>query len=352
MSNATKQEAQSTEMSAVDQAAAWFARRRSGPWLDSDAKEFAAWLKAEPEHTTAWESYERLWKQLDNVRDHPSVLALREQASQRATGRQLKQRFGLVGVAVAASAILAVVTWHEVRAPSKETFLNSIAQQVSPLESTSTFTRDVSTEIGERSMVVLADGSRVTLNTASAVRAKFSGGERRIALIRGEAFFDVAKDQSRPFIVSAGSRQVVALGTSFGVRLDDRQVKVTLVEGKVRVVPTDKTTSAGVLLDPGSALIAKASGADKVERLDATRAMAWTDGRLVFDGETLAEVVAEMNRYSIEKLEIANSALNTRQVSGVFEPTSSATLAKALESYGLVRATRISPVKIILDSPQ
>src|SRR4029077_19161785 len=101
---------------------------------------------------------------------------------------------------------------------------------------TASLIRDASTDIGERSLLVLADGSKVTLNTASAVHADYTGPERRVTLVRGEAFFDVAKDHTRPFVVSAGSRNVIAVGTAFDVRLQDRRVRVTLVEGKVRVV--------------------------------------------------------------------------------------------------------------------
>jgi transmembrane sensor len=221
--------------------------------------------------------------------------------------------------------------------------------------------RDASTDIGERSLLVLADGSRVTLNTASAVHADYTGHERRVILVRGEAFFDVAKDATRPFVVSAGSRQVIAVGTAFDVRLQGSQMKVTLVEGKVQVVRgadligaarTSAQPQSAVLLEAGSALVTQDDGADHVERLDAARATSWRSGRLVFDGERLADVVAEMNRYSRERLEIADPALQGRQVSGVFEPTSGVAFAKALEAYGIVRVTQQTATTIVLDTPR
>jgi transmembrane sensor len=222
--------------------------------------------------------------------------------------------------------------------------------------------RDIVTEIGERSIVVLPDGSKVTLNTASAVRADYSGRERRVTLVRGEAFFDVAKDPTRPFVVSARSRQVVAVGTAFDVRLQDRQLRVTLVDGRVRVVePSADAASASagpelkrhpeVTLEAGTALIARDDGADLTERLDADRATSWRTGRLVFDGDRLADVVAEMNRYSHEKLVIADASLENRKVSGVFEPANDWAFAKALEAYGIARATRQSATTIVLDAP-
>jgi transmembrane sensor len=214
--------------------------------------------------------------------------------------------------------------------------------------------RDASTDIGERSLLVLADGSKVTLNTASSVHADYAGHERRVTLVRGEAFFDVAKNATRPFIVSAGSRQVIAVGTAFDVRLQDRQVKVTLVEGRVRVVRAADPVQpvSAVMLEAGSALVAKEDGADRVERLDTVRATSWRSGRLVFDGERLADVVAEMNRYSREKLEIADPALEGKKVSGVFEPTTGSAFAKGLEAYGIARVTQQTATTIVLDSPQ
>lgn len=225
-----------------------------------------------------------------------------------------------------------------------------------------TVVRDASTEIGERTLLVLADGSKVTLNTASAVHADYSGQERRVTLVRGEAFFDVAKDSNRPFVVYAGSRHVVAVGTAFDVRLQDRQVKVTLVEGKVRVLRINGSTAVGatapvqpesaVTLEAGSTLVARDDGADQLERLDTARATSWRSGNLVFDGERLSDVVAEMNRYSREQLVIGNPALAERRVSGVFEPAGGPGFAKALEAYGIAHATQQNATTIVLDSPR
>ena len=221
--------------------------------------------------------------------------------------------------------------------------------------------RDASTETGERSLLVLADGSRITLNTASAVHADYTGRERRVTLVRGEAYFDVAKDPSRPFIVSAGLRQVIAVGTAFDVRLQEHKVKVTLVEGKVRIlrVATPIAVDAApiqsipaVMLEAGSALVAEDGAADRIEQIDTERATSWRSGKLVFDGERLVDVVAEMNRYSREKLEIADPALQGRKVSGVFEPTSGEAFAKALEAYGIARISRETATTIVLDSPR
>ena len=336
----------------TDQAAAWFARQRTGPWSESAAAEFAAWLKADPSHTAAWASYQRLWGNLESVRDDPRILAIREQARRRATRGQGQRWIRRAGVGIAASVLLAGTAWWGFRNAPTES-----AGTRSP-----TVVRDASTEIGERTLLVLADGSKVTLNTASAVHADYSGRERRVKLVRGEAFFDVAKDANRPFVVDAGSRQVIAVGTAFDVRLQEGQVKVTLVEGKVRVLRANDSAAAGatapvqpepaVTLEAGSTLVGRDDGADQLERLDTARATSWRSGNLVFDGERLSDVVAEMNRYSREQLVIGNPALAERRVSGVFEPTGGPGFAKALEAYGIAHATQQSATTIVLDSPR
>ena len=345
------------ERSAADQAAAWFSRQRAGPWSESDAAEFASWLKADPSHTAAWGSFERLWERLETVRDNPRILAIRERACRSARRRQSLRRTWRLGGALAASLLVSASVWWNVRHPTSST---PVGQAVSDSVVAPTLVRDASTDIGERSFLVLPDGSRVTLNTASAVHADYTGHDRRVTLVRGEAFFEVAKDATRPFIVSAGSREVVAVGTAFDVRLQDRQIKVTLVEGKVRIVRgadlngTATTTVqpvSAVTLEAGSALVTQ-EGGDHVERLDTARATSWRSGKLVFDGERLDDVVAEMNRYSREKLEIADPILQDRKVSGVFEPTSGVAFAKALETYGIARATQQSATTIVLYSPQ
>jgi len=336
----------------ADQAAAWFARQRTGPWSESAAAEFAAWLKADPAHNAAWASYQRLWGNLETVRDDPRILAIREQARQRAVRSRGQRWIRRAGVGIAASVLLAGTAWWSFRN----------AQTESAGTNPTTVVRDASTEIGERTLLVLAVGSKVTLNTASAVHADYSGRVRRVRLVRGEAFFDVAKDANRPFVVDAGSRQVIAVGTAFDVRLQDRQVKVTLVEGKVRVLRVNDSAAAGataqvppepaVTLEAGSTLVGRDDGADRLEQLDTARATSWRSGNLVFDGERLSDVVAEMNRYSREQLVIGNPTLAERRVSGVFEPTGGPGFAKALEAYGIAHATQRSATTIVLDSPR
>jgi transmembrane sensor len=342
-------------LTAADQAAAWFARRRSGTWSEEINAEFAAWLKEDPSHVAAWVSVEKLWGKLEVVRDNPQVLAMREHARlSAARGRKIRRTW-CIGGSVAASFMIAIAAWWSIpHIPVDFLHPPKVAPAGAAAIASHTLVRVASTEIGERSLLVLPDGSRITLNTSSVVHADYSGRERRISLVSGEAYFEVAKNTDRPFVVSAGSRQVIAVGTAFDVRLDERQMQVTLVEGKVRIqhaAPAEPAASP-VMLEAGSALVVPESGVDQVRRLDTARLTSWRNGRLVFDGERLGDVIAEMNRYSREKLAIADSALEDKKVSGVFESTGGAGFAKALEAYGIAQVTQQTATTITLDSPR
>ena len=341
------------------QATAWFARQRMHPLSDSEAVQFEMWLKSDPAHTLAWSQCERVWARMEGVRDDPRMLAMREEARRRAGERFGGTRRSRIIGTMVASLVVGVAVWWGFRAPTVPPNLASTVAHIAR-DPSSALIQEASTQVGERSFLVLADGSKVTLNTASAVRADYSGHDRRLTLVRGEAFFDVAKDPTRPFVVTAGPRQVIAVGTAFNVRLQDRQVRVTLVEGKVRVINTRPAHSDVDALDPtgpavtmvaGSTLVTDANGGQHVESLDAERVTSWRDGKLIFEGERLADVVAEMNRYSREALEIADPTLKDRKVSGVFEPTEGHAFAKALEAYGIAKADQETATRIVLRSP-
>ena len=337
----------SPQSTSTEQAIGWYARQRSGPLSEEDAARFEGWLKDDPTHVAAWKEVERLWERVGAVRDDPAILALRETARQRLkSSRSLSRKWG-IAAGLAAGIILSVAAWWSVKG-SIFSGVNRSGLRV----------REASTEVGERSILMLPDGSKVTLNTASAVRAEYSEHQRRVTLIRGEAFFNVAKDAARPFIVSARSREVQAVGTAFDVRLQSRELRIALVEGQVRVFSSVSPTGANsteapspVTLVAGTALVVSNDGGQRIETEDELHATSWLSGKLIFEDERLADIVAEMNQYSQQKLEIANPSLGERKVSGVFEATDGTSLAKALQDYGIAQVTEHSATTIVLDVP-
>ncbi|MGA0608404.1 FecR family protein [Phenylobacterium sp. VNQ135] len=191
------------------------------------------------------------------------------------------------------------------------------------------------TGVGEQRLLVLDDGSRVRLNTDSAVRVVFWGDTRRVYLNRGQAFFEVAHDPARPFLVDAGDAEVRALGTRFEVRRERDDVAVTLVEGRVRV--EDDRGHVAELAPRQQLRVGEGGISDALPV--ASDAVSWTTGRLVFHDTPLGAAVAEVNRYSTRKLELQGvGQLADEPVSGVFDAGDVEAFAAAVgQVYGLRR---------------
>lgn len=345
---------------ATQEAAAWFARHRQGPLSEADALAFRRWLEASPEHVQAWNSQRRMWVSLQSVRDAPAILALRENARTGLRRHRMRRIAWQAGAALAATVIFGLFISQQPPPPPAGSIVRTAASSAllkhSNEQRALPQVTDVSTRIGERALVRLADNSLVTLNTDSAIHVDLSDAQRSITLVRGEAYFEVAKDKTRPFVVAAGGRQVVAVGTAFAVKLHQQDVQVNLVEGKVRVEHVASSVAApmsdAVMLDAGMSLVARVDGDDRVGTLNVEREVSWRSGKLVFPGDRLADVIAEMNRYSTQKIELLDAALGEQLLSGVFDPAGGAELARALESYGMVRIIDQDISRIILAAPE
>lgn len=201
------------------------------------------------------------------------------------------------------------------------------------------------TRLGEVKVTPLADGSVMTLNTASRVSVSFSDRERRIHLLEGEALFDVAKDPSRPFIVDAGDARVRAVGTSFTVRrLADAPVQVLVREGVVEVdrdapaagarpVRLVANTRAVVSASPTVAVSAVA-----IAPTDIGRELAWREGRIAFEGETLSQAAEQFARYSDTRIVIDDPAIAREEITGLFQANDPVGFAQAVATSFNLRA--------------
>jgi transmembrane sensor len=179
--------------------------------------------------------------------------------------------------------------------------------------------REVVTVRGEQRSLALEDGSVMQVNTDSAVSYAFSATERRVELQRGEAFFDVKRDPSRPFIVKAGASEVQVVGTQFSVRRAADRTDVVVTEGRVNVVPNAGFLASlmpKVELTPGHRLRLARDNQLKVSAVDAAQATAWRTGSIAFDNTSLEEVVAEVNRYASTQVVVEDPRLKARVLSG------------------------------------
>lgn len=226
--------------------------------------------------------------------------------------------------------------------------------------------RTLQTKIGQQTRFSLSDGSRIKLNTNSLVQVTFSKNYRLLTLIRGEANFDVTKDKSRPFTVIAGENSFTALGTIFNIqKRTDKDMELVVTEGRVLITisnePINKITNSltnlpeeelpGLLIASGEiATIDKNTKASKqkISFEQIQRALAWQQGRLVFNGESLNEVLAEVGRYTTKKFELADTELSKINVSGYFKANDIDGLLKSLNSNFNIQSRKTNNTTIRL----
>lgn len=309
-------------------AARWFARRRSGDMTTAETEALEAWLAADPAHRALLDQSEYWWGAASALRSDPTILALREDV---ARGQASRRRRRWVGGAMAASLVVAAAT----------------ALMSSDIATPAFWpgARHFVTEVGQTSTVKLRDGSTVTLDTDSAFRANLTADVREIRLERGQAFFKVAKDSTRPFRVIAGDKIVTATGTAFSVRVQKNAVNVTLVEGRVRVEervapvigPRRANSEPATDMIAGTQLVAVESKSWNVAPVDTGKATSWMDGQLVFEARAIGDVAAELNRYSEKKIVISDPALARTPITGAFATGDVPAFVSAVQSYRLAR---------------
>jgi len=159
-----------------------------------------------------------------------------------------------------------------------------------------------SAPVGGLVSVPMKDGSRITLNTDSKVRVAVTDKERMVQLERGEAFFEVAKDPGRPFVVAAGTQRIVAVGTEFSVRCDGADIRVIVTEGKVRLKGGAILGAGGVARSGGTGMQVQSKPLSEIQE-----SLSWRQGFVSFHNAVLAEAVAEFNRYSEKKIEVRDA---------------------------------------------
>jgi len=199
------------------------------------------------------------------------------------------------------------------------------------------------TAVGDSRKAVLADRSSVLLNTDSRLRVRLASARRDSELLKGEALFTVAQDKLRPFYVKAAGTLVCAVGTSFTVRIrDDRSVEVVVADGRITVGSADRNLHAHPVLDSSApyagagdhVVFGQGSWVIKHQSPDyVARKLAWTSGRISFDGETLSDAVHEFNRYNRRHFAIADPAIARIRVGGLFDATDPESFAATLEKH-------------------
>jgi transmembrane sensor len=319
-------------------AARWFARSRSGAFSKADRQALQAWLDESPAHRQAYVEIIDLWNDAEGLRGSPEVLAMREAALRRypALGRR---RFPAMAAVCAGLVCAAALGWGAYLAALTARPVIQVFQ----------------TGVGQTATIALIDGSRLTLDTDTTVRTAIGPHRREIRLQRGRAFFKVAHDASRPFVVEAAGKTVTATGTAFEVTAEAKRFEVLLVEGHVRVsegrAGLDQGRAMSADLDPGARLTATDGGKWILARSAGPGDLAWMTGELVFNDKPLSEIVREMNRYSRRKIVVADADVGARTVYGAFMAGDVDQFAHALVDYRIARIRSQTETEIVLAAP-
>lgn len=290
----------------MTEAAKWAERLDDDP-SDATRVRFEDW-RAHAGHDAAFAAVAEARTMSAALADHPEMLALRHAAVARiALAREPRRAVRWMLAVAACAAVVAPIAWLRLADNATTTGQAQIAE--APVYRTAT---------GQRLIVTLTDGSRLTLDTDSRVRIAYSDAERRLVLERGQALFEVAKHQRRPFVVTAGSQLVTAHGTAFDIRLDPGAVQVALVEGVVSVASKGGHAKP-VAMVPDDVLTASAGGVSLRHVPGIALALSsWSEGRLVFEDTTLRHAVAEMNRYGTPRIALADTRAGDVRISGSF----------------------------------
>lgn len=207
----------------------------------------------------------------------------------------------------------------------------SIAALVLGVNITPQHSMKIETAIGEIRRVPLSDGSLAAINTQTKLAITLTPEVRRVDLDEGEAWFQVAKNREIPFLVSVGDVRIKAIGTAFSVRRTHGGAQVLVTEGVVEAWSTRGDTGVKRIAAGARAFVGDNTGpAQTLEAsVEIDRALAWRSGQLIFEGDTLANAIAEFNRYNRTKLEVADHSLEQEQIVGRFRTNEPEAFARA-----------------------
>jgi len=311
------------------EAANWFARLNKQDVPAADMEAFRVWRKG-PGHKEAYDEVDAFWRRSAALKSDPRIqeamaAALKSDAPAKGRLRFTTRPVLGLGLALGLMVLLGAGA-YKVFAP-----------------------HSYSTSVGEQRSVRLADGSTMTLDTASQASVKITAKRRDIRLTKGQALFEVAHDAARPFVVSAGATSVTALGTRFEVRRELQGATVTLVRGAVEVREKAGQASRTWRLAPGQR-VATASALARATAVDVASATSWTRGRLEFHDVPLRDAVAEFNRYERRRIQLAPGPWDSNRISGIFNVDDTQTFVDSVAELhdlkvsqsdnGVIRLTR------------
>lgn len=306
------------------QARDWWVRAHGGNMDAIEQSRFQTWLNANPQHQSAFEDINGLWRELDGIKDLIEVVIPATKPKPR---RTVRWQWSLP--ALAACLLVSVLY------PTASIKLRA----------------DESTDIAETRTVQLSDGSIVEMNSETALSINMTYKTRELNLLQGEAQFKVSPDPNRPFKVRAGNGIITALGTAFNVRHSKQNIEVTVTEHSVAVKldgnPATQTSET-IVAQGQQVAYNNENGLSAAKTVDTRIATAWQRGKLVFQDKPLGEVIAELNHYHRGYFVVADPAIAQRRVNGVFNTDNPVAALNAIEKFQHLRSNRLSHYLVLL----
>ncbi|MGQ0592125.1 MAG: FecR family protein [Gammaproteobacteria bacterium] len=302
------------------QAIQWLVCRHSGAWSQADEAAFEAWLRASPANRREYDAIRHLWASLEAFK---AGAAAEREAARRYRGPRPWYRSPWVPrLALGLASVLGMVAIG--------------------LRYSAVMVETYTTAKGEQSTVDLRDGSRIVLNTDTALTVHLTPDERRVDLARGQALFTVVHDAERPFQVVAGAGRIRDLGTRFDVYREADRVAVSVLEGRIDVT-TGRSPEARPLA-AGQETSYDAGGRMSVIRATDVRVIAaWQTGKLVFRDVPLSAALAQVARYHPVEFELAGPGLDDIRISGTFKSADLQILLVTLEAAFPLEAEVLDP---------
>lgn len=324
-----------------DQASLWIAKM-DRTLTESEQAEFRTWLAENVQHQKLIIEMASMWDKMDSLDRFADLFP----AANKVESTTHTAKWPL---ALAASLVLAlfVVFFSDLS-------LNSLWQAEQQ------FVR-YQTAVGESSTIYLPDNSKVLLNTDSVLLVRYTDDYRLLNLQRGELHVEVAHDNSRPLSVVVNQKIIQAVGTAFSVQVKVSEIELIVTEGKVIIgqLKEKQQVNEEVLSIPASSLavskgqiasLAK-TGVDTVSVIDEKsikKSLSWRQGNLVFNGETLAEAMAEISRYTPVTFEIADEELKQIRIAGRFKTGDVKGLIAVLKQNFNIKTDRVNKGLVVL----
>jgi len=292
--------------SLAERAAAWIERHDRGEWSESDKSELNAWLAESPAHVIAFLRAEDAWRRADRL----SALRISHDAGEFIGERRSISPLLKIVASLVVIALLGVA---------------GVAYYWQPREAI------YATMVGGHQTVALADGSRVELGTSTVLHV--AANHRTAWLEKGEAYFQIKHDGTQPFAVKSGGYRITDLGTGFAVRNDGLFIKVSLVEGRARLEPTDgQAYVRSALLTPGDVAVATPTSISvtKTTAQSLLDELGWRRGMLIFKHAPLSDAAEEFNRYNAEHIVIADRSVARALIGGSFRTSDVGVFSRAV----------------------